>query len=543
VKLEKPDKNYSTKAKESIAEYRSQEMNTNVITQTELDSGSIEELVNKLIPPDELEPSSIDEVVKLPSFFGKMQECERLCQTTYSEIDHSIQNALVWRRLQQMTNTLMLNPLWKERIEESGIKAAPRNFEEWQQLPLSDKTVMSDFFMGSRPGLVVPLSYGGFEIVASGGTSSGSPAEMVYSLRELHDTYKIAGKFIGEYMLRDYLEGDDPKWVATTLADFQMWSSGTMVGGVLQHIPGINYIGAGPLMKDVYQHMMCYKGPKAIMAISAGIAILSDLGIGLHEEARKSFRVAMYGSGLLPHRKQMELKEIYPNVEILSYFATVQNEAIGLQLKAESPLLAAVPGLHLIEIVDEEGRWVAEGEEGELVATRLHGHEAPFLRFKSGDRVKRHPDIDGPGLKTKQFEFLGRSGDVIHLGDTQFPAPVVYTSLCRELKAAGVFDLQGLAHEIQFVNYRTAKKLHLMVSVDDVRDLFLKMENQLGVEGVKRLFVQSLSSSLSIFNQGEANAYYIEKTGYSFDIKLVKKWSDEIYRTQFGKVPVIRDIF
>ncbi|NJL41801.1 MAG: hypothetical protein HC899_37855 [Leptolyngbyaceae cyanobacterium SM1_4_3] len=151
------------------------------------------------------------------------------------------------------------------------------------------------------------------------------------------------------------------------------------------------------------------------MAISAGIAILSDLGIGLNEKQGKSFRVAMYGSGLLPHSKQLELKELYPNVEILSYFATVQNEAIGLQLKPESPYLTAVPGLHLIEIVDDEGRWVAEGEEGELVVTRLHGHEAPFLRFKSGDRVIRRPNLDGTGLKTQQFEFLGRSGDVIHL--------------------------------------------------------------------------------------------------------------------------------
>jgi phenylacetate-CoA ligase len=517
-------------------------MDQNVMTQTKLASNSIEELVNQLIPSEELEPRSIDDVVKLPSFFEKMKECERLCRTTYSEIDHSIQNTLVLRRLQQMTNTLMLNPLWKERIEQSGLRGIPRNFEEWQQLPISDKSVMNEFFMGSRPGLVVPLSYGGFEIVASGGTSSGLPVEMVYSLRELHDTYKIAGKFIGEYMLGDYLAGDDPKWVATTLADFQMWSSGTMVGGVLQHIPGINYLGAGPVMKEVYQHIMSYQGPKAIMAISAGIAILADLGIGLDEEARKSFRVAMYGSGVLPHRKQLELKELYPNIEILSYFATVQNEAIGLQLKAESPYLAAVPGLHLIEIVDDEGRWVAEGEEGELVVTRLHGHETPFLRFKSGDRMIRRSNLDGSGLKTQQFEFLGRSGDVIHLGDTQYPAPPVSTSLCRELKEAGVFDLEALAHEIQFLNYRTRKSLHLIASVDDPKTLFLKMQKILGVEGVKRLFVQALIRSLSIFNQGEANPYYLEKTGYTFEIKLVEKWSDEIYRTQFGKVPVIRDI-
>ncbi|KKD35197.1 MAG: hypothetical protein WAN66_07645 [Limnoraphis robusta] len=505
-------------------------------------NSSIEQMVNQLITPEELQPKSIDEVVKLPSFAEKMNECAKLCEQPYSEIDQSIQNALVMRRLQQMIHTLNLNPLWKEKIEKSGVNEVPRNFEEWQQLPISDKTVMSDFFMGDRPGLVVPLNYGGFEIVASGGTSSGVPAEMVYSLRELQDTYKIAGNFIGNYMLKDYLAGDDPKWVATTLADFQMWSSGTMVGGVLQSIPGISYIGAGPVMKEVYQHMMSYKGPKAIMAISAGIAILSDLGVGLNEEARKSFRVAMYGSGVLPYRKQLELKQLYPNVEILSYFATVQNEAIGLQLKADSPYLAAVPGLHLIEIVDEDGRWVAEGEEGELVVTRLHAHETPFLRFKSGDKVIRRANLDEPGLKTQQFEFLGRSGDVIHLGDTQFPAPPVYKTLCHQLKEAEVFDLEALAHETQFVNHRRNKTLSLIAAVDEPKHLFIKMENTLGSEGVKRLFLEALIGSLSIFNGGEANYHYIEKTGYRFEVRLVERWSEEIYRTPLSKVPVIRDI-
>ncbi|MDY6782658.1 MAG: hypothetical protein SW833_08955 [Cyanobacteriota bacterium] len=513
-----------------------------MMVQTQSSTSSIENQVARVISPEELTPRSIEEVTKLPPFLEKMKECERLSQTPYSELDFEIQDALVLRRLQQMVNTAMLNPLWKERIEESGLKGAPRNFEEWQQLPVADKTVMGDLFMGSRPGLVVPLSYGGFEIVASGGTSSGLPVEMVYSLRELQDTYEVAGKFIGEYMLRDYLAGDAPKWVATTLADFQMWSSGTMVGGVLQSIPGVNYIGAGPMMKEVYQHMMSYEGPKAIMAISAGIAILSDLGVGLSEEARKSFRVAMYGSGVLPYRKQLELKELYPNVECLSYFATVQNEAIGLQLKAESPNLAAVPGLHTIEIVDEQGRWVAEGEEGELVVTRLHGHETPFLRFKSGDRVRRLPNLNGSGLKTQQFEFLGRSGDVIHLGDTQFPAPPTYAHLCKRLKEMGIFDLDALAHEVQFLNNRTRKTLSLIAAVDNPESLFLKMESKLGVVGVKHYFVESLIESLSIFNSGEANAYYIENTGYRFEMQFVKRWSEEIHRTQFSKVPWIRDV-
>ncbi|MEA2836312.1 MAG: hypothetical protein QOD89_862 [Bradyrhizobium sp.] len=516
-------------------------MNAAVQTQPEKAPLADDGGVTLLISPDELKPASVEDVARLPSFLGKLRACEKIFRTPYSEIGHPIQNALVLRRLQQMVNTLLLNPVWAERIKQAGFTTAPRDFEEWQAIPLSDKSVMREFYMGSRPGLVVPLSHGGFEIVASGGTSSGLPVETVYSLRELRDTYEIAGDFMGQHQLRDYLAGDDPKWVMTTLADYQMWSSGTMVGGVLQRIPGINYIGAGPVMKDVFHHMMSYPGPKAIMGISAGIAILSELGIGLSEAARRSFRVALYGSGVLPHRKQMELKALYPNLNILSYFAATQAETIGLQLTPDSPSLAAVPGLHLIEIVDGNGRWVAEGEEGELVVTRLHAHEAPLPRFKLGDRMIRRPDLVGRGLQTQQFEFAGRSGDVIHLSDTQYAAPQVYASLCRQMKAIGAFDLETLSHEVQFYNNRRSKTLSLIASVDDPAALNARTKYMLGNDGVRHAFTEALIHSLSLFNQGEANFLSIEKSGYLFELRFVGRASAEIQRTDVGKVPLLRD--
>jgi phenylacetate-CoA ligase len=494
----------------------------------------------RLIPAAELKPASVEDVARLPSFLGKLRACEQLFRSPYAEIGHPIQNALVLRRLQQMVNTLLLNPLWAERLKQAGLSDAPRDVEEWQAIPLSDKTVMRDFYMGARPGMVVPLSHGGFEIVASGGTSSRLPVETVYSLRELNDTYELAGDFMGRYQLCDYLSGDDPKWVMTTLADYQMWSSGTMVGGVLQKIPGINYIGAGPVMKDVFHHMMAYPGPKAILGISAGIAILSELGIGLSEAARLSFRVALYGSGVLPHRKQVELKALYPNLNILSYFAATQAETIGLQLRPDSAVLAAVPGLHLIEIVDADGRWVAEGEEGELVVTRLHAHEAPLPRYKLGDRMIRRPDLAGPGLKTQQFEFAGRSGDVIHLCDTQYAAPQVYAALCQQAKTVGV-DLEKISHEIQFFNDRRTKTLALIASVDNPAALNAGINYTLGPDGVRRVFVEALIYSLSLFNQGEANYHSIDKTGYQFELRFVGRSSDEIQRTSVGKVPLLRD--
>lgn len=501
-----------------------------------------ERLIEELIPDAELCPRSVDEVTQLPSFLSKIRQCEQLLGQPYAEVDHSIQNALVLRRLQQMVHTLMLNPLWAERIRNAGLSGAPRSFEEWQQMPITDKRGMEELFMRKRPGMVVPLSRGGFQIVASGGTSSGSPVEAVYPIRELHDTYELAGEFMGNYVLGEHLAGPQPKWVITTLADYQMWSSGTMVGGVLQNIPGINYIGAGPVRKELFQHILSYEGKKAFMAISRGIAIMTEFGAGLGRTERESFHVALYGSGVLPHRNRVELTEMYPNLKIMSYFAATQAETIGLQ-RTPTSYLADVPGLHLVEIVDEHGRWVAEGEEGELVVTRLLGHEAPFPRFKVGDRMIRRPNLDGPGLKARQFEFAGRSGDVIHLADTQYSAPRTYESICHELYARGIVDLKAIAHELQFVNDRTKSVLTLIAAVDSVDWPRMRVATGLGAPGVRHVFIQSLIRSLSLFNAGDATPESIERAGYQFELRFVTRGSADIHRTEVGKVPMIRDIY
>jgi phenylacetate-CoA ligase len=200
-----------------------------------------------------------------------------------------------------------------------------------------------------------------------------------------------------------------------------------------------------------------------------------------------------------------------------------------------------VPGLHFIEIVDQDGRWVAEGEEGELVVTRLHAHETPLLRLKLGDRMIRRPRIDGPGLKTQQFEFAGRTGDVLHLNDSQYSAAKAYESLRDELRANTSVDLDVAAHEVQFVNYREAKTLVLVATVDDVPGLTYSLDTALGPYGVQQTFLNSLPRSLSLFNHGEANPASIEKTGYQFQIKFVHRMSAEIERTDVGKVPLVRD--
>lgn len=502
-----------------------------------------QDMASTAIPKMVMNPRNIDEVLALPSFLSVLQQTEKQFGCTVDQMPRTIQDALVLNRLQQLVEICRINPLWRERIYSAVNNSPVDSFKAFQSLPITDKETFSEMFTGTRPGMVVPIDRCGFQIVASGGTSSGKPSETVYPLDELQQTYSWAGAFIGRHIMARYLPGNGAKWVATTLADYQMWSSGTMVGGVLQKIPGINYIGAGPMSREVFQLMMSYSGPKAIMGITQSIALLAGFAEGLSQTAREEFCIALYGSGVLTPKVRADLKVAYPNLSILSYFAATQAEAIGLQLDADSPTLTVLPGLHLVEIVDADGRWVAEGEEGELVVTRLFGNAAPVLRYKVGDRVIRRSDRISADLNAVQFEYAGRSGDFIHIGDTQYSAPRALTAISAEFLRHHVLDIEAVATDLQFQINRTCGEVILLIAAPGAKALLHQVTTKLGPDGAAPLVIAGLTESLSVFNSLEANNANLYRTGYRFGIRLIEPCSPELVRTELGKVPLVVDNF
>lgn len=486
-------------------------------------------------------PEDIDAVLELPSFLSVLHQLEDDRSCRFEALQRHEQEEVVVRRLAQLVAICRLNPLWQSRIDGALPSGQVGSLADFEAIPLTDKDTFRTMFTDERPGMVVPIDRSGFQVVASGGTSSGLPSETVYPLEELQDTYRWAGAFIGRHIAEPMLQGVGPKWVVTTLADYQMWSSGTMVGGVLQAIPGINYIGAGPMNRDVFQHMMSYPGPKALMGITASIALLPIFGEGLSEEARASLRIAMYGSGTLSEKVRADLRAVYPNVKIMSYFAATQAETIGLQLDPDSEVLTTIPGLHLVEIVDENGRSVGIGEEGELVVTRLFGHAAPCLRYKVGDRVRRLKDRTGDALNAMTFEFVGRSGDFMHIGDTQYSAERLKVSLAEEFRNRDLIDLRAFAGELQFQVDRTARTFTVVVVCDQPEQLTASLAKAFGKAGSQPLIMAALTRSLSIFNSLEANEASLASTGFRFAMRLVSPHSPDLHRTPVGKIPLLVD--
>lgn len=497
-------------------------------------------VLDQMFTAQEMSPRSVDDVIAQATFADKLRLCPALFGKPFHQLDIDAQNAIALRRLQQMINSMLLNPLWREHLAGAGFSAVPRDWEDWQRLPITDRDILNTFFMQKREGMIVPMTRGGFEVIASGGTSSGLPAETIYSQRELHDTYEIAGQFLGSFVLPGFLGGGAIKWIIMTLTDADMWSSGTMIGGVLQRTPGVNYIAAGTMSEIVFHHIMSFEGPKAVMGMSREIEALIPLGRSLPPADRESFRLAIYGSGIIQKKKLAELKDLYPKLEVLSYFASNQAEAIGLQLDPTGSL-TSVPGLHLIEIVDADGRWVGVGEEGELLVTRLHAKEAPIIRMKLGDRMIRCEALVSDELVAERFEFAGRSSDILHIGETHHAARVVYTRLSDLLREAGFLDIDRESHEVQFQNDRDQRVLYLVASVDEPEAWTRQLARDVSAERLRSCFIDALKAGLPFFDRNERRHAALENTAYRFGVKLVAPNSTDIHRTRVGKTPLIKD--
>ena len=195
-------------------------------------------LAAAVIPDSAMRPSTVAEVLALPPFLTVLRDAEARAGRPFDTFPAADQDALVLRRLEQLLAVARVSPAWRDRLADAPTSLA--SLADWERVPITDKETFTDLFTGTRPGMVVPIEHGGFEIVASGGTSSGRPSETVYDLAELRDTYALSGAFIGTHMLPPNIGEGRPRWLATTLADYQMWSSGTMVGGVLAMAPGVN---------------------------------------------------------------------------------------------------------------------------------------------------------------------------------------------------------------------------------------------------------------------------------------------------------------
>ena len=110
---------------------------------------------------------------------------------------------------------------------------------------------------------------------------------------------------------------------------------------------------------------------------------------------------------------KLELYSTYASTEMGTAFAECEHQLGGHHH----------PDLIIVEVVDEEGNQVADGQAGELVVTTLGVEAMPLVRFKTGDIVEAHSEACACGRGSLRLgPVIGRKQQMIkYKGTTLYP--------------------------------------------------------------------------------------------------------------------------
>ncbi|HMM46965.1 MAG TPA: phenylacetate--CoA ligase family protein [Thiobacillaceae bacterium] len=199
----------------------------------------------------------------------------------------------------------------------------------------------------------------------------------------------------------------------------------------------LNAFAMSPACMDEYLDATARWNPKAIYGYASSLALLAA-----HAEARgvkprfPALRVvSTTGEPLFPHQREL-IERVFGVPVSVEYGA---RDAGLLALESPEGSLLQMSETHLIEVLDETGN---PAEEGEAVITSLVSDAQPFIRYRTGDVVRRsgRADPGGRGLEVLDA-VVGRQTDFIIAADGRIMHALALIYVLRAVPGVGQFKL------------------------------------------------------------------------------------------------------
>lgn len=199
----------------------------------------------------------------------------------------------------------------------------------------------------------------------------------------------------------------------------------------------LNAFEMSPARMDDYLQAVQEWNPKAIYGYASSLALFAA-----HAEARgiklklPALRVvSATGEPLFPHQRERVERAFGVPVSV-EYGA---RDAGLMALESPDHVLLQMSETHIIEVLDEAGHPV---EEGEAVITSLVSEAQPFLRYRTGDVVKRSGRADPGGRGMAVLDaVIGRQTDFIVAADGRIMHALAVIYVLRAIPGVGEFKL------------------------------------------------------------------------------------------------------
>ncbi len=283
------------------------------------------------------------------------------------------------RRLHNIVGYVMSrNEVWRKRIAKNGVKSPNdiKVLEDVQHLPFLTKDDFRKYFPLAL--CCVPENELAEMHMSSG--STGTPVVMPYTIADLNQW--------GECMARCYaMAGANPGDITQITPSFGLFNGGFgFYHGARMRGLFVIPTGAGNTLRQI-RLAKAFKTRVISAVVSYSIRIMEEL----EKESMKleDLKIGIFGSETMSKEMRKKIEKGL-NIEVFDIYGMTETGGVGT-LGMDC---ARHNGIHvwddqyLLEVVNEEGKPVPDGEVGELIVTSLTREALPVIRYKTGDLTK-----------------------------------------------------------------------------------------------------------------------------------------------------------
>jgi len=357
-----------------------------------------------------------------------------------AELEHSqwlapdAMRALQTRHLNTLLQCALAHSPWHaQRMQAAGlidaVRAGTLTLPDLARLPTMDKRDARDHV----EDLVWRDAPGGAHAYTTGG-SSGAP--LIFYFGRARQAADAAGKLRAR------------RWWGVSPGDREVYLWGapvelsktdrikTLRDRLVNQLL-LNAFEMTPARMDDYLRVIEAWNPKSIYSYASSLALLAA-----HAESRgikpklPALRVVhATGEPLFPHQREL-IERVFGVPAAVEYGA---RDAGLMALQSPDGTLLQMDETHLIEVLDAEGN---PAEEGEAVITSLVSMAQPFIRYRTGDVVRRSPQADpaGRGL-TVLDAVVGRQTDFVVAADGRIMHALAVIYVLRAIPGVDQFKL------------------------------------------------------------------------------------------------------
>ncbi|MFW5936209.1 MAG: phenylacetate--CoA ligase family protein [Candidatus Hadarchaeota archaeon] len=307
-------------------------------------------------------------------------------------------------------------PFYRQKLKECGVHPDDiRNREDVTKLPFTTKEDLRENYPF---GLFAVFPEELVRVHTSSGTS-GKPKVVGYTRKDLDNWVNMVARCL-------YMVGVRSRDVFQNMVSYALFTGGLGIHYGAELIGAMVVPSATGNTERQIQFIRDF-GTTAVHATPSYALHIKEVaeGKGIKPE-ELGINIGCFGAEPWSDSMRKRLEEAF-NLKAYDSYGLSEMNGPGVAFECQEQ-----DGLHIwadhyfIEIVDEQGEPVSEGETGELVLTPITKEAMPLLRYRTGD-LTYIMDGDCPCGRThpKMHRILGRADDMIIVrGINVFPSQI-----------------------------------------------------------------------------------------------------------------------